>query len=349
MRRFLIKIFLIALPMFVAVILILYFNLSVEPELTGDLGMLGKIRFGAISPDSTGLKGYMVKDQYADEIRKVPSIFSIGDSFSQRGMEGYQNYMAFDLDTTLINIKFGKDGDPLYGDYAEQYAIALLNTGFFDSIPNSTLIIQTGERYLTYRLKNLDFNATFKKPNHRNMPQSKMTWQKYFIDWIKIQSGLADNPVKSEKLSKELFTHPQYASTLFFYYEDLDVLDIPQSMAEEMEYKLKKLYNLFKHKNINLLFVIVPDKYEVYHPYLINNPYREKRLGEKLNKISEKYDWIIFPLNEIRSKLESGEKDIYLVNDTHWSSKGAKILASKIKLVYLQSFQNTNIRLIDSM
>ena len=48
-----------------------------------------------------------------------------------------------------------------------------------------------------------------------------------------------------------------------------------------------------------------------------------------MNEVSKKYIYI--NSKEVLAKhLEAGEKDIYFVDDTHWSPYGAKIVAEEI-------------------
>ena len=56
-------------------------------------------------------------------------------------------------------------------------------------------------------------------------------------------------------------------------------------------------------------------------------------------KKSPQEEYIINPRPEVRRAIEKGEKDVWYLNDTHWSPVGAKIAADWIskKLVDISS------------
>lgn len=264
MPRFIRNIIIAFLPFLIIGILFAYYNFIVYPNLSGDLGNIGKIEFGNQYYDDFSkpvLNNYKVID-IINSNEKSPGIFTFGDSFSQRGINGYQNFAANILDTTIVNFK--NTQLDVFGNSAEQKAISMLNEGVFDSIPNSILIIESGERYFPRRILSLDFDAVTTEENVRPRDDTQQRMEKGFSDWLKYKIGFADNPVYQAKLNTKLFSHPQYSSDLFFFFEDLEKRDLEPEEIDIIERNLDKMREKFLQKNIQLVYVIVPDKYDVY-------------------------------------------------------------------------------------
>lgn len=343
MKRFVIKVFLSSIPIILVVLLCLYYNFIIKPDLTGDLGKLGKIRIG----QEYDLKTH--KSKYADlKVINYPEeeqtlyhfnnekthIFTLGDSFSQQGFDGYQNIISHDLDTLIINIKTNLINKTVYSPSAEQAAISLLNAGFFDSIPNSLLILESGERYFIDRILQLDFEKGFIPDDYTPLLNNKSLWQKDFADWFKIQTHLSDNPVKKAQLKNPMFSHEKYHSDLFFFSEDLNRRDVNQDELKIVEKNLKYLHEIFKAKNITLVYVVIPDKYDVYEDIIVDNKFGEKRLNQRIVDLTKSFPWMIYPLAELKERVRKKEQDLYYLHDSHWTYKGARILSN----ILIQNF-----------
>lgn len=336
MGKFVRNIFIIGAPVIIVALLCLYYKFSVRPQLTGGLGELGKFEFGQeydSRMDITDYPDYRVvtltgREDSALRRDGTPQILTMGDSFSQQGRNGYQNIMAHHTDTAVFNLKWAEMGIGLEGLYSEQMAISLLNTGFFDSIPNAVMILEGGERYFADRFLNLNFESGFFGSPPRM--ESRMSWQKEFADWLRLKTGLSDNPVLRARLSRNFFSHPRYASDLFFYYEDLERLDISPSELSRIEANLRRLHEMFAARGIPLIYVVVPDKYDVYEDYIIDNPFGPKPQKDRIMALQERLPWLIFPLDDLKARLEAGEEDVYMVHDTHWSAKGAAVLSDML-------------------
>ncbi|MDE5606008.1 MAG: hypothetical protein K2I68_01750, partial [Bacteroidales bacterium] len=116
-----------------------YYGWRVHPELSGDLGRLGKIPFGkgykdlySGRPDTLATFHY-VDCLSADSIPAFP-VVNIGDSFSLCGEYGYLNYFGALSPVRVGNVIRHDFNNPV-GDY-----IALLNSGCFR--PGQTVILE---------------------------------------------------------------------------------------------------------------------------------------------------------------------------------------------------------------
>lgn len=331
MRKFIIKMLVIAFPVVVIAILYIYFIKNVYPNLSGDLGFLGKIPFGT-TYDKTHREPLISKmyfDQYPEGTTSDSiHMFIVGDSFSQQGPLSYQNFYAKKSGKVVINIPENVLESSLMNYSPEQRAVLLLNAGFFDIYPTNYVVIQTGERYLRKRILQLNLKESYseniKSKNRDNFVTTPASSEKkFFADWLKFSLYMEPNPIKQVNLSRNLFSHKDGAK-LYFYYQDLDNLDIADQDFDVISQKIIQMRRLFQNKGIDLIYIIVPDKYEVYQDYIINNPYPYKKVGTQIDSRLKK-DWILFPLSELKAPISKGEKDVYLLNDSHWSQKGAQI------------------------
>ena len=100
MKKFLIKLSYTVLPVFVILLgLITYVSLCVVPKATGDLGHLALIEMDDEYGKSFVSRGMKVMAyttvNTTDELKAIHvNVLTVGDSFSQLGVDGYQNYMA---------------------------------------------------------------------------------------------------------------------------------------------------------------------------------------------------------------------------------------------------------------
>ena len=68
--------------------------------------------------------------------------------------------------------------------------------------------------------------------------------------------------------------------------------------------------------------MICADKYDLYYPYLsAKNEYTENPFFEEFEKCPKSY-MFVNTKKILQSLLEAGEKDVYWMDDTHWSWKG---------------------------
>ncbi|MBN1603532.1 MAG: hypothetical protein JW915_18120 [Chitinispirillaceae bacterium] len=97
--------------------------------------------------------------------------------------------------------------------------------------------------------------------------------------------------------------------------------------------------NYLKSQNVNLLFVAVPNKEEVYHDKIsksipspsvsIINPYSRKILEDIQNAGIEVIDLLPHFL-EAREDDSASDENVYQFHDTHWTSRGIQIAADLI-------------------
>lgn len=332
MKRFLVRTLVGGIPLLLIILGSLYYYFRIRPELTGDLGQLGKIGFGT---------------EYDSRIRKpvhpdrmvyplapgvpTPRIVTIGDSFSQQEEFGYQNFLAHRLHEPIANVKLRPECQP------EQSAADLLNAGFFDTLPQVRLVIvESVERALVDRCLQLKAD---RMPEFSPLPgdeEPANTENGLLVrafrqskDWLLFQCGLARNPVYAVALNSPLFTLPGRENILYFYKDDLDRLSVSDEELAIVRNNLLTLRDRFRKHGIELLYLIAPDKYEIYQNLISENPYPPRPLGRQLQSL-DSLDFAVNPTRHLIGQLENGVQDLYLAHDTHWSQKGAQIAAESL-------------------
>lgn len=330
--KFLKNIFWHAIPLMPLIIGCLYYAFVIFPELSGDLGLLGKITFGKeygrriLQPelDSVYFKEYEQVDKTEDF-----SVITIGDSYCRREKQGFQNYLAHRLKKPVININ-----ETSYSP--QQLAVGLLNAGFFDTLSTRFLILESGQRvavkrHLMLDLKNtlsIDLKEILKRKKSRNAHVLQEGF-KQACDWMLLSLNLSSNPVLRAKLSSEYFTAANRESELYFYEDDLIRLSVSEEEFDLINSQIVSMREMFAAKGISLIYLVAPDKYDVYQPYIIENPYPARMLGGQFLALNS-IPGVIFPLNEFRDQVKQGVLDFYQANDTHWSQTAAKMVADMI-------------------
>jgi|GEM_PF-170464 len=137
--------------------------------------------------------------------------------------------------------------------------------------------------------------------------------------------GAISPQVYRERLNKDMFS-AKISNELLFYHKDLKNLKLETKDSIEL---LNKNFNLLadelSKKGIKLIFMPAVDKYNLYRPYIVSNTYKESIFFEYLETLPKKY--IFINTKGILSKeLEKGVKDIYHVDDTHWSYKASETI-----------------------
>lgn len=337
MKRFLIK--------FCTLFAIIYgfigtYAFIIKPNLSGDMGNMGDIPFGSEYRDSIRgiynnhnnlITNIVWLDNQADS-----TVITMGDSFSQPGRFGYSQFVAEGLHCRVYNIA---EADFRLG-HPEQSFIQLVN---HNQIPTGTIVIvESVERSMILRLSGLDFadTTTFvapQKPAKEDIGLLDRT-----ISWMKKSVGIKQT-IHRYKTTKELFTHKENSQKIYIYdspwngdgdfkFTRLSQEDYDKACDKAWEnlYQLKELAD--KHQ-IRLIYLVAADKYDVYEPFIINAPIHNPTLDNIPNE-----DWIVNSKTLLQNAAYLGVKDLYYINDTHWSPIGAEIVgkevADRIKHLY---------------
>ncbi len=305
------------------------------PYQTGDLGRLGGIPFG---PYDTIFKvpDFLYTENIMDyESLKNVEILTIGDSFSQGYQIGYQNFLGRYLNKKVSNFRVD-------GFNSIQTAAALIEK---NKIPNcKVLIIESVERLLLNDLgKGKSFNDNiWSRIIISGIPsiihKEDTIIRSSDLNFIKLTSYYKNKfkilqPYRKFDLSAPLFTAGEYSDKLFIYakrldYNDLQYTNISDQEIQNSQRTLNEIQTLGECHNIQIIFLVAADKYDMYYDFIKNNPYP---INPTFSYFSD-FDTTFFinTKNILLPYLKNGEKDIYRVNDTHWSVKAAEIIGNHL-------------------
>lgn len=343
LKRFLRRVGIGAIPVFLGMCLIGYYAIEVRCNLTGDLGKLGKIQFGPEYQVRTYPLGYpdtlVVWYPHCGHTHRVGVI---GDSFAYQYPSGFAAALGHELaDTVDVYTLSSQSYSPV------QAAVDLVKSDFFEKHPQvKTVIVESVERMLVHRWADVDFNKENKMPvlksrvpvmlgtSEQHLQSQLSALQKETIDWVKLSLKIFDSPVRSIPLKQKVFSHDEMGSQLYFYYHDLSSKATPDRL-QAVRTNVERLHGLFAAKGVEMIMMISPDKYEVYQHFAADNPYEPIVLSAQLSETLAGLDYVVNPTEAVTRLVASGEQDVYYLNDSHWSPKGARVagamLAEKVR------------------
>lgn len=323
MRKFLYKIIpciLVAgIPVYIPLIIYLFY---IKPYISGDLDALSMIPF----PKEYVKQDLNFKKKFIDcNYNEIPSdscILVIGDSFSQ-SWDG--------TTTTYVNYLAEKSNLPIYNlvsDWGENSIYRFLHIARKEKLP-PIVIIESVEREIKQRFEGTNVNisnaqldsivdswgSSNEKINDSNIKKSQELIRKRFFKH--------DSGVKTLSLKYPLFSLDKEKSyQLFIYNGDLDFVFDTINYTKIIS-TLKEASTIAKEQKCEIFFLIAADKYDVYYPYIKNNPYP---INNTLDSIIYKTNGfnIINSKDTLSIMIEEGVKDVYWCNNTHWSPIGSK-------------------------
>lgn len=266
-------------------------------------------------------------------------IVTIGDSFSQLEMFGYQNYLEnINDDISVLNIsnKYLDYGNPF------QDLIALMNGDFFENIHTKYIILQSVERTTNNRTTNLDFHITInihemdvRDTSIVNSSLNIIIGEIYDSNFYLFSNFLYkfdDNAYFSKvykfDTNKDLFTSH---NDILIYKDDIGNLEMKNNLngAINTNNILNEISNMTKLQDIELIFLPAPDKYTIYQNYLINSNNNHSIFFDNFYKLEKNYH-LIDSYNVLSKAVKNNILDIYYYDDTHWFSIGSEIIAQEI-------------------
>ena len=328
MRKFIIKISFYFVPFICCVGI----YLIIQSYITGGVGELGQIPFGK-EYDKRLEQNYLTENYIQDTLintihhlifNNKSTILTIGDSYSQSGERNfrYNNYLSYLFHYSVVNIEREENThDPV------QDAISLLNSGIIDSTTCKVVIVETADRHAIWRLSAIDFEHNYSSFKKKESQKKKTTMPTLLqlCSFIRLQFGY-DNPIQKCPLIKECFNH-FWGNTAFCYKNDLNLLNDTQKI-EKAKQNLTLLNKRFSEKGIKLIFLICADTYDVYRPFMKDETLPVDTTTDGLDKLPEVC--VINSKYILQKMVQNGEKDVYRINDTHWSYKASEVVAKKI-------------------
>lgn len=271
---------------------------------------------------------------------KPVDIITIGDSFSQGGGHGensyYQDFIASNQNLNVLNIR----ALPQKGIF--ETVLILHNSGLLKKLKPRAIIVESAERYSIRRFtkkfnwkENREINEieagilkTIEK--HKAVPPNELS----IINKLNYKSiiynmlyNFDDNAYLSKvyitSLNTPLFTG-DCADCLYFYSEDIENMQLTNnSTINKLNQNLNQLQKILIPDEIDLYFMPVVDKYNLYSKYITNNKYGKSSFFELLREKDKIYKFIDTK-KRLRALTENKTKNVYHPDDTHWSSIASK-------------------------
>lgn len=325
MKRFCIK-FCLLFFLIDGFIALYYFG--IYPSISGDIGKLGQIPFGQeyiqqVNENYPHERLMVQAISPADSI--TASLITIGDSFSQQEERGYGQFLAEIINRDIQNI--------YYPQTPEQTLVQLL---YHNKIPpKATVILEVVERCMFWRLNWIDYQDTTQvvkreEPEVVKTSQDNKRILQNAMQFLKKSVGI-QQPIVNYTISQDLFSHPSRSRRLYIYNSRWDHdgdLHFTSLTEKDIYYAYQNMYTLHQlaeSHGVNLIILIAADKYDVYEPFITSKHLRNPALDACPDE-----SWIINTKSLLQTQAYAGTKDLYYVNDTHWSPVGAKLVAEEI-------------------
>ncbi|MDT8423755.1 MAG: hypothetical protein RQ724_08270 [Desulfuromonadales bacterium] len=296
--------------------------------------------------------------RYAEYAGQKIDVLTIGDSFSQGGGNGpnrfYQDYIVSLQDLAVLNLPVKIDSA---NNLIESVAI-LVNSGFLEHINPRYILLQRSEKNLYQfaettdlgkslppeQIKNMLANTnapadsdaapgTLNLPGNHFLNPANLKWLWYKIGYFFSHNAFISH-VYREELDRSLFSGA-HGDALLFLDKSLDKHRDKQKALDERAVRrindnLNRLASLLAETNIRLVFMPVPDKYSLYRPYLREKHYSRSAFFEHLRWQPKVYQ-LIDTDTILAQELKNGVKDLYWIDDTHWSGKASKAIFEQFR------------------
>ena len=268
-------------------------------------------------------------------------VLNIGNSFSKqefRKINGYTNYLAVDDTISLLN--------HIINVNPAKRLKEILNSTVLDSIKVEYIILQFVERHFTSnlnhigKLKKINYNKLkiLDEKNCKQFKEKLIVDNKYpgffskgtlFFGLNAILNKDLKGLVLKSKTKHNLFSSE--SNDLLFYYEDISQLEMNNnpSLIEKANEELNNIALILRKKDIKLIVLVAPDKYSFYYSDLLDNNYPEPILFNLLDTLPK--DYLYFNSKRLLTEYKYTNKDLYFLDDTHWSPLTSQIIANKLK------------------
>ncbi|HEY1194719.1 alginate O-acetyltransferase AlgX-related protein [Flavobacterium sp.] len=276
---------------------------------------------------------------------KKAKILTIGDSFSQQGNYGYNNYLAEKY--SVLNL------DRFLSRNSVQTLYELLNGDFFSTYKIEYVVLESVERDFISSVQNIDVSKKITNIQLDSIikSQKKILDENYRYNFfssttIKFPFSMLQYYLDKNYLSNKMVynvtlkTNNLFSNNsdkLLFYGDDLWKLKKNNDLREVL--KLNNILNdltvKLKSKNVKLIVLPAPDKYDLYYSYIMDKTELEEPMFFKYLE-SVKKDYLFINSKKLLSHQLESEKDIYFYDDTHWSPVASKIIACEIKSVIIK-------------
>ncbi len=331
-----VKYFIIIISVFVSYHLFIwnfYTKQIFNPNTGTSVGDLGRMSYQTNMLHNKKLE-YTLKKRHLHKYNftnQEVDIITIGDSFSNAPSAGkdpyYQDFLATELNSTVLNIAPYKKYNSL------ETIIGLYNNGYLKQLSPKIVIIESVERNIPDRYaKIIDFKindvkiiAQEKLLKPKNISVQFINTANYKLPYYSVKYHFNNNAQKyvyKFNLNKKLFSKNNAKKILIFRDDITHLSKFTDANINKVNDNLNKMSKLLATLNIKLYFMPAPDKYDLYYNYIKDNKYPKNNFFELIRPLKKNYYFvdtkrILLPL------LDDGVKDVYWIDDTHWSYKAS--------------------------
>lgn len=339
-------------------------NLYTKKILSGDLSGAGDMaRMGYLtefadnkeSKNTLPLKVIEAYDYNGSEIDMI----TMGDSFSQGGGGGlnnhYQDHISTKTKWKVLNLGNFQDKTRSY----IETAYLLGNSGFLEKSGVKYILIESVQRKVVQRfisnfnpditesIENINqfYNFTFSRSSENEIKDIKKTIDVNYkpatpfinngnlkVVLYSFLYNFSNNAyisnVHKVKLTEELFTLGD--RDLLFYHNDLTRIDWnSRKNLSVVNDNLNILAKYLKKLDIKLVFMPAVNKYDLYSSFIKNNPYTIDQFFPNFRDLKKEYIFIDTK-GILLEKLKKGVKDIFYIDDSHWSGIASNLVSEEI-------------------
>ena len=329
MRKFLIHTLLFFLPLILLMAYALPFVMQAESM--GDLARMSgtRFRYEQQPPDTIHARAVctdIALGEHLPDSLKGDFILILGDSFSNSNPiwpynSRWHQYMGGFLGHRVVSVS--KAG-------INPFQLFLTMLKYRPTELPDTVIIETVERAFVPRIIHLDFDSTPTPNVFKSHRIPKASVHERLLTYYKAKLNI-DRPVLTLQLDTNLFSCRP--NKLYALKED--TIQYPFQDASLIRNNFLHFVNLATEYGITIFVLLIPDKYTVYHHRCVENQFAQSyRLMEdsSIVNVSER---LLNPLPLLRNLVDQGEQDVYLPDDSHFSSLAAKeiglFVASKLQ------------------
>ena len=291
--------------------------------------------------------------EYAEYNQKVKEgnrpnvdVLTLGDSFSNGGGGVYyQNYLTGNSNLDVLNISC------IPGQSGLSMLYVLDSIGYLDKIKPKVVVIESIERFVEGRfvetvtpesnkIDEKSFQDYYEKPHtdKKNEISGKLLPGIMMkANWEVVRNRIYDffhentygENVICRQLCNDLFTSPGFENRLLFFKKELETGNLI-AQKENINENFNRVAKQMADKGITVIFMPAIDKYDVYFDEIKHSEdLTRNTFVEELETMPKQY--ILFNAKyPLRVAVTRGEKDVYWVDDDHWTWKGAYIVAAEL-------------------
>lgn len=327
----------LAAPLLSLSLLALVLMVYLQPS-AGDLTRIGgrsERDFGWNQPQQAP-RGWdvTVAPERGDAPRGEFDLLVVGDSFSHMVP---LNWVQYFLEST------GWTGAVYHRNLVS--VASLMESGLLDRHRPKVVVVQIVERFLHDALDGgvMTCESRSSEVLHAGLP---LNWLQTPTQTLHREQGLASISTAMSYLIKQrkgrkrvpaqtlirddLLSHRR-SDTLIYLGSDQDKYEHAPDVVQRMGCGLRDLQQRIEADGKTRFVVMaVPDKSSAYCPYFKQNPDKPVRCESVIAHLAVPGLNLLRLDQDIASALEAGTVDVYLPNDTHWGSAGARIAAESL-------------------